>query len=403
MCHRVLKEHSADEHKTCDAAHQAEMDATPCEICGKLQKEHSQEQSMECLEKCREQRQRDKKGIEFLRKLSKELPGDDENITEDATVMLVRDRWTHADTQKWGKTDRLVMFAWARRIERKGKPFDEKEAEKEVCLYCNRLVQEHTFYQIQECGSESDGLAFQGCHFEKSEEQQAVSAFMNAQVCECGKKHGEHTWNEFKACMHNQANTPSGILERNLICPGPKGRGFSPEELRAMEHEYVENFRQEGLRSPEIFAAIPGLKNKFCGPLDTGVDLPTREIPPEEIPSMEHGFVETRREWLELSPWLRNEPFTEEEQRELDRVANSCNCQNRMHAHAYDCPVMVGLIALAKKKKPRIVELQKARQAANPCRTCGKLIGQHTYEETLECADKGVREARARDYETLPN
>jgi hypothetical protein len=100
MCHRVLKEHSADEHKTCDAAHQAEMDATPCEICGKRQKEHSQEQSMECLEKCREQRQRDKKGIEVLRKLSKELPGDNENITEDAAVMLVRDRWTDADTQK---------------------------------------------------------------------------------------------------------------------------------------------------------------------------------------------------------------------------------------------------------------------------------------------------------------
>jgi len=397
MCHRVLKEHSADEHKICDAAHQAELDATPCEICGKLQKEHSQEQRMECLEKCREQRQRDKKGIEFLRKLSKELPGDDENITEDAAVMLVRDRWTDADTQKWGKTDRLVMFAWARQIERKDKPYDENDAEKQVCLYCNRLVQEHTFYQIQECGSESDGLAFDNYYFKESEEQQAVRAFYDAQVCTCGKKRGEHTLKEEKACNRNRnyACSRRYIVDRRLMYPGSKDCGFSPEEIRAMEHEYVEFFREDR----ESFQVIPGLK---ITAIDTSVDLPTREIPPEEIPSMEHGFVETTREWLQLNPWLRNEPFTEEEQRELDRVVNSCNCQNTMHRHAYDCPAMVGLIALAKKKKRRIVALQKARQAANPCPTCGKLIGQHTYEETLECADKGVREARARDYETLP-
>ena len=158
----------------------------------------------------------------------------------------------------------------------------------------------------------------------------------------------------------------------------------------------MEFFREDR----ESFQVIPGLK---VTPIDTSVDLPTREIPPEEIPSMEHGFVETTREWLGLSSWLRHEPFTEEEQRELDRIANSCNCENRMHRHAYDCPAMVGLIVFAKKIKRRMVGLQKARQAANPCPTCGKLIGEHTYEETLECADKGVRESRERDYETLPN
>lgn len=327
-------------------------------------------------------------GIEYLRAYSKEQPGDDASMSIDTAVVLIQDRWTDADTQKCGRRCRLAIFRWARQIERTDKPYDR---ENEECLYCRRLVREHTLDQQQECGIKSDGLAFDGSCFRESEQQQAVRAFMYAQVCACGKKLGEHTWKEVKACNHSQASSQRGILERNLICPGPTGRGFSPEELRAMEHEYVEFFRED-LKFRESFLAIPGLT--INSPIETSPDLPHRVIPPEEIPRMEHGFVETFREWLELSPWLRNEPFTEEEQRELDRVVNSCNCQATMHYHAFDCPVVAGLIALAKKIKPRITAAQKAQQAAYPCPTCGKLIGQHSDEQTQECADKAKASLR---------
>ena len=46
---------------------------------------------------------------------------------------------------------------------------------------------------------------------------------------------------------------------------------------------------------------------------------------------------ETFREWMTLCPYLRAAPFAEEKQQEVDRIVNSCNCQARLHYHAYNC------------------------------------------------------------------
>lgn len=73
-------------------------------------------------------------------------------------------------------------------------------------------------------------------------------------------------------------------------------------------------------------------------------------LPPEEIARMEHEFVETLSEWMELRAYL-HEPFTEQEQQDLDRIWHSCDCQPNGNSHAYDCAVFLGLAAFAKKRK----------------------------------------------------
>jgi len=77
---------------------------------------------------------------------------------------------------------------------------------------------------------------------------------------------------------------------------------------------------------------------------------PGEFLPPEEIARMEHEFVEIFSEWMGLRAYLQ-EPFTEEEQHELDRMWHSCDCQPSGNSHAYDCAIFLGLAAFAKKRK----------------------------------------------------
>lgn len=185
---------------------------------------------------------------------------------------------------------------------------------------------------------------------------------------------------------------------RNLVLPGPSHRRIlPPEAIQAMEHEIAESMResmdvmarleQEPITEEEGQEILDYCNCKPVGhkhapdctitdglyavakkrtlqpmfpsettrlsPLDVFPDLPHREIPAEEIPGMEHDFVETFREWMPIRAYLQA-PFTEDEQRELDRVMNSCNCQPRIpRAHVYDCSVIVGLITFANKRKPQ--------------------------------------------------
>jgi len=65
---------------------------------------------------------------------------------------------------------------------------------------------------------------------------------------------------------------------------------------------------------------------------------------------MEDYFAQSFREMIELRGYLQP-PFTEEEQRELHRIFNSCDCQPNGNNHADDCILMLGLFTFAKERK----------------------------------------------------
>jgi len=178
----------------------------------------------------------------------------------------------------------------------------------------------------------------------------------------------------------------------DMITPDSAHRRILPPKVIAqMEHEIVETLREvmemrpdSGLPFTEeesrevlehmayshdadgLFRGLSGLAEKRkinhavtipvvmrnSDPLRIvpGPAYPGEFLPPEEIARMEHEFVQTFSEWMELRAYLQ-EPFTEREQQELDRLWHSCDCQPNGNSHAYDCAIFLGLAAFAKKRK----------------------------------------------------
>ena len=115
-------------------------------------------------------------------------------------ITVARNKWTDADTQKYGEKYRDVIFKWARDLGEIPRP--ARADENEVCQYRKRLLRKHTLDQIQECGIKSDGWFDRSGRYnvESEERWKELGPVLLDLVCDCGKGLREHTRKKIFAC-----------------------------------------------------------------------------------------------------------------------------------------------------------------------------------------------------------
>ena len=179
-------------------------------------------------------------GIGWLRKLSKELPGDDEDITVDVAVLLIRDRWTDADSQKWGEKSRDMIFAWARQSENH-LPERRHRPDLWLCLHCGKVQAEHTGDEYQKCKQSwedltADGLCGNCNRISKDhspEEKKACSVASQAEheaspCITCGKPNKDHSREEDQECLDEFIRRKEEGLDRHLAHQAALKRAKAP-------------------------------------------------------------------------------------------------------------------------------------------------------------------------------
>lgn len=128
-------------------------------------------------------------GAEIICAVAKEVPGDAlTQLSVGVAILVARDNWTGADTQKYGEKYRDIIFKWAEELAEIHSSARRPRDENEVCQYCKRPLREHTLDQIQECGIKELGHVLLDL------------------ICDCGKKLREHTQGEVHACAPLRRN-----------------------------------------------------------------------------------------------------------------------------------------------------------------------------------------------------